>query len=170
MKKAIEEICNRQIQREGYSSVLYLAMASWAEVQGFAGTAEWLYAQADEEKEHMLKFVRYINERGGHAIIPEFEKPAETYKDVKTMFDQILEHEQFISASINEIVSLTLEEKDFTTNNWIQWFVSEQIEEEASVREIIDKLNLVGEHNMYLFDRDIISMRGSSGAAESGTD
>ena len=160
MKKSIEDIFNRQINREGYSSMLYLSMASWAEVNGYKGIAGWLYAQADEEKMHMLKFIEYLNERGGHAIIPAFEKPPVEFKDVLSMFNMVLEHEQFVSASINEIVALTIQEKDYTTNNWIQWFVSEQIEEEAAARDIIDKLKLVGEHNMYVFDRDIMNFRG----------
>jgi len=145
--------------------MLYLSMASWAEVKGYSGIADWLYAQADEEKLHMLKFVEYVNERGGHAIIPGFEQPPTDFKDIKTMFDQVLEHEQLVTASINEIVALTIEEKDFSTNNWIQWFVSEQIEEEASARDIIDKLKIVGDNNLYIFDRDIMNFRGTGAAA-----
>jgi len=163
LKKSIEDICNRQVQREGYSSNLYLAMASWAENKGYAGIAGWLYLQAEEEKIHMLKFIGYINERGGHAIIPAFEQPPVDFKDIPTMFDEVLEHERYITASINEIVGLVTGEKDFSTLNWIQWFVSEQIEEEASVQGIIDKLRLVGTHNMYMFDRDIMSLRTSGG-------
>jgi ferritin len=166
LPKKIEEICNLQVEKEGYSSNLYLAMAAWAENQGYAGVAEWLYAQADEEKMHMLKFISYINERGGRVIIPAFQKPPEEYKGIKEMFDDILKHEQYISASINEIVALCIEEKDFTTHNWIQWFVAEQIEEESSVQAIIDKLNLVGDKNMYMFDRDIMGMRGEESEEE----
>lgn len=164
LKKSIEDICNRQVQREGYSSILYLAMASWAETKGYSGIADWLYAQAEEEKMHMLKFIKYINERGGHAILPAFEQPPVDFKDITTMFDEVLEHERYITASINDIVGLVTGEKDFSTLNWIQWFVSEQIEEEASVQAIIDKLRLVGTHNMYMFDRDIMTLR----AAEAG--
>jgi ferritin len=166
LSKKIEEICNQQVEKEGYSSNLYLAMAAWAENQGYAGVAAWLYAQADEEKMHMLKFISYINERGGRVIIPAFQKPPEEYKGIKEMFAEILKHEQYISASINDIVALCIEEKDFTTNNWIQWFVAEQIEEESSVQAIIDKLNLVGDKNMYMFDRDIVGMRGVASAEE----
>ena len=161
LKKSVEDICNRQVEREGFSSILYLAMASWAETQGYSGIAAWLYEQAEEEKEHMLKFMSYINERGGHAIMPAFEQPPAKFSDIPSLFDQVLEHEQYISESINEIVALVDKEKDFATLNWIQWFVSEQVEEESSVQEIIDKLNLVGKHNMYMFDRDILSLRAA---------
>jgi ferritin len=75
------------------------------------------------------------------------------------MFEDVMKHEQFISASINDIVAKTLQEKDYTTHNWIQWFVNEQIEEEASARLLLDKLRLVGDNNMYLFDRDIVTLR-----------
>jgi ferritin len=159
LNKKVEEICNRQIEREGYSSSLYLAMASWAEINGFSGVAQWLYIQSDEERLHMLKIVKYINERGGKAMIPAFLKPPADYIGVEELFKDVLKHEEFITASINEIVSLTLEEKDFNTHNFLQWFVMEQVQEEASARLIIDKLKLVGKNNLYQFDKDIMGLR-----------
>lgn len=161
LNKKVEKILNEQVEKEGYSSALYLAMASWAEVNGMAGVADWLYAQSDEERMHMLKFVKYINERGGKAIIPAFKQPGKDYTSVKKMFEEVLKHEQYISASINEIVAVCMAEKDFTTHNWVQWFVNEQIEEEANATKILDKLNLLGDKNLYLFDRDIMSLRAS---------
>ncbi|MBN2681556.1 MAG: ferritin [Bacteroidales bacterium] len=161
LKPNIEKILNEQIEKEGYSSNLYLAMGTWAEANGLPGVAQWLYAQSEEERMHMLKFIGYIAERGGHAIIPAFKKPPVEYADIYKLFDEVLKHEQYITESINDIVGLTLDEKDFSTNNWIQWFVTEQIEEEASVSGIIDKLNLMGKgnNNLYMFDRDIMSLR-----------
>jgi len=163
LNKVIEKALNEQVEKEGYSSALYLAMASWAENKGMAGTAGWLYLQSDEERLHMLKIVKYINERGGKAVIPAFKKPETDYGTVKKLFDAVLKHEQFISASINEIVSLCVEQKDFTTHNWIQWFVNEQIEEETNANTILDKLNLIGDGSLYLFDRDIVSLRTVQG-------
>ena len=165
LNKKIEEILNAQVEKEGYSSNLYLAMASWTETSGFKGISKWLYAQADEEKLHMLKFIAYINERAGKAIIPSFKKPPSDFTNVKEMFEEVLKHEQCISNSINEIVARTIEEKDFTTHNWIQWFVNEQIEEEAQVRDLLDKLNLAGDTYIYLFDRDIMSLRSEGGTS-----
>ena len=162
LKKKVEEICNRQVEREGYSSNLYLAMAVWAETNGYPGVADWLYAQAEEEKLHMLKFVKYINERGGKAVIPAMKKPVSEYKSVENLFQEVLKHEEFVTASINEIVALTLEEKDFNTQNFLQWFVTEQVEEEASVRTILDKVRLVGKNNMYQFDKDIMGLRAQA--------
>ena len=163
LPKKVEEILNGQIQKEDYSSQLYLSMASWAENHGYEGVSEWLYAQVEEERMHMLKMIKYINDRGGNAVIPGIEKPPVDFGDVTVMFDKVMEHERFISGCINEIVSVCIAENDYTTQNWIQWFVTEQIEEEASVKAIIDKLKLIGKNNLYMFDRDIMSMRGSGG-------
>jgi len=166
LKKKIEDICNRQIEREGYSSNLYLSMAVWAETTGFSGVASWMYAQAEEERLHMLKFVKYVNERGGKSVIPALKQPGAEFKNVEEVFREVLKHEEFVTESINEIVSLTLEEKDFNTHNFLQWFVMEQVEEEASVKNILDKVRLVGTNNMYEFDRDILSLRKPSSTAQ----
>jgi ferritin len=162
LKKKVEDICNRQVEREAFSSNLYLAMAIWAETNGLAGIAAWLYVQADEERLHMLKFIKYINERGSKAVMPALKKPGSEYKSVEDVFKEVLKHEEFITASINEIVALTLEEKDFNTHNFLQWFVTEQVEEEAAVKSILDKVRLVGKNNMYQFDRDILGLRAPS--------
>ncbi len=160
LSKTIEKILNEQIEKEGYSSNLYLAMATWADKEGYAGIAQWLFAQAEEEKMHMMKFIEYITERGCHAIIPAFKQPPANFEGIKILFDQVLEHEQYITSSINDIVALAIKENDFATHNWIQWFITEQVEEESSVQAIIDKLNLLGDKNLYLFDRDIMGLRG----------
>jgi len=165
LPKKVEEILNVQINKEDYSSQLYLSMASWAENKGFEGVSSWLYAQAEEERVHLLKLIKYVNDRDGAAVIPGIDTPPSEFGDVFKLFDNVLAHEKFISGSINEIVAVCIAENDFTTQNWIQWFVNEQIEEEASVKTIIDKLNLLGKNNLYMFDRDIMSMRGSGGAS-----
>lgn len=166
LNKKVEKILNVQVQKEDYSSQLYLAMASWAETEGYSGVAEWLYAQAEEERMHMLKIVTYINERDGHAEIPGLDQPPKSFDNLANLFEAVLEHERYITNSINEIVGVCMSEKDYTTHNWIQWFVEEQIEEEASVKDIIDKLKLVGDKNLYMFDRDILGMRGEESANE----
>ena len=168
LSKKVESLLNEQIEKEGYSSMLYIAMASWAEVNGYEGTSKWLYAQADEEKMHMLKFVGYINERDGKAIVPAIKQPPVEYGDLKKAFEEVLKHEEFISQSINEIVAVCISEKDFTTQNFLQWFVNEQIEEEKNARQIIDKLKLNGDGNLYLFDKDIMSLRAAATAADAG--
>jgi len=160
------DILNHQTEKEAYASQLYLSMASWAEAKGLEGIAEWFYAQSDEEREHMLKFVRYINERGGHATVPKVDQPPKDFPSVKAVFEASLEHEQMVTRAIGDIVALSLEERDFTTNNWVQWFVTEQLEEESSVKGILDKLELLGDGPMYHFDRDILAMRAEEGEGE----
>ncbi len=162
LKKKIEEALIQQIEKEAFSSNLYLAMACWAETNGFKGVSQWLYAQAEEEHMHMLKFVKYVNERGGHAIISAISKPEPQYQSVAQLFDEVLKHEQYVTESINSIVDLCLQEKDHTTFTYLQWFVNEQIEEESSVQDIIDKLKLVGSQNLYAFDRDILASRNAA--------
>ena len=162
LSKKVEDILNLQVDKEGYSSHLYLSMASWAETQGLSGIAEWLYAQSEEERIHMLKLVKYINERDGKAKIIAVKEPPADFKSVQEMFEKVLEHEQYVTASINEIVQVCIDENDYTTHNWVQWFVNEQIEEEASARNILDRLKLAG-NQLYLFDRDIMSMRSAGG-------
>ncbi|HBK72566.1 MAG TPA: ferritin [Flavobacteriaceae bacterium] len=153
----IEKSLNNQIKIEAESSQIYLAMASWAEVQGLSGVATFMYVQSDEERDHELKLVRYINERGGHAKISALVAPSIEFGSFKEMFKTLLEHEIFVSQSINKLVDITLKEKDYATHNFLQWYVAEQIEEEAQARTILDKINLIGNDKggLYLFDNDI---------------
>ncbi len=166
LKKAIVDAFNAQIEKEGYSSNLYLSMAIWAETEGLEGVSKWLYAQAEEEKMHMLKFIAFVNERGGKAVVPAFEKPPVKWDSVKQLFDEVLKHEQYITESIHSLIPIIQKENDYAALNWIQWFVDEQMEEEASVQAIIDKLNLLGDKNLYMFDRDIMNMRAAGEAGE----
>lgn len=157
MNKRVEEVLNDQIDKEAFSSQFYLAMASWAEGQGLNGTAQFLYLHSDEERFHMLKLVKFVNERGGTAIIPGLKTPPKTFESLTNVFRLLLEHEISVTESINNLVDVCLQEKDYTTHNFIQWFVSEQLEEEALARTIADKINMIGEDKagLYLFDRDL---------------
>jgi len=165
LKSVIEKALNKQIELEASSSQFYLSMASWTESQGLSGTATFLYQHSDEERMHMLKLVRFINERGGNAIIPALVKPPEEFKSLKHVFESLLEHELNVTESINNIVGLCLDEKDFTTHNFMQWYVSEQLEEEALARNTIDRLNMIGNDKggLYLFDRDLSTLQEQNG-------
>jgi ferritin len=158
--KHIESALNRQIMLEGASSQFYLAMASWAENEGYHGISQFFYRQSDEERMHMLKLLHYINDRGGRAVVSALEAPPESFDDVKSVFEQLLEHEKQVSAEINEIVDMCLKEKDYTTHNFLQWYVAEQIEEEAMARNVLDKLRLIGNDKggLYMLDRDLANM------------
>ena len=156
----IEKALNEQVLLEAESAQIYLAMASWAEVEGYSGVSAFLYHHSDEERLHMLKLLKFVNERGGHGVVPSLKAPALKYKGVKELFQQVLDHEILVSQEINNMVDICLKEKDYTTHNFLQWYVSEQIEEEALARQIIDKLKLIGSDKggMYFFDRDIVGL------------
>jgi ferritin len=164
LDKRIEKALNEQLLREGYSSQLYLAMASWTEQQGLEGSADFLFLHSDEERQHMLKLLKYINERGGVAEIAAMDSPPASYSSLTEMFQSLYEHEVMITEKINEIVQLCLELRDYTTHNFLQWFVSEQLEEEALARKVLDKINLIGNDKggLYLFDNDISKMTADS--------
>ncbi len=168
LSKNIEKALNNQIKIEAESSQIYLAMACWAEVKGLEGVAGFMYDQSNEERDHMLKLVKFVNERGGHAQISQLAAPNVTFNSFKEMFEKLFEHEVFVSNSINELVHITLQEKDYATHNFLQWYVSEQIEEEAMARTILDKINLIGDDKggLYLFDRDIQNLTVTSASAE----
>jgi len=168
LSKKIESALNKQVELEASSSQYYLAMASWAETQGYDGATQFLYKHSDEERLHMLKLVKFVNERGGHAVIPSLKQPPASFKSLNAIFEQIHEHEMGVSAEINNLVDACLKEKDYTTHNFLQWYVSEQIEEESLARKILDKLKLIGgdKGGLYLFDRDLGTM--ASGAGEKG--
>ncbi len=152
---------NQQVQLEAESSQIYLAMASWAEVEGYNGIADFLFKHSDEERIHMLKLIKFINERGGHGIIPALPQPAQKYKGIRPLFEQVLNHEIHVSEEINKLVDICLKEKDYTTHNFLQWYVSEQIEEERLARKLNEKLEMIGQDKsgLYLFDRDILMYR-----------
>lgn len=166
LSTSMQEALNNQVKLEAASSHAYLSMASWADIQpGLDNVAEYFFLQSEEEREHMLKLMRFINERGGFALIPALEQPIVTYKSLKSMFEDFLNHEITVSNSINDLVDLALTQKDYATHNFLQWYVSEQIEEEKNARVLNDKLEMIGEDKsgLYLFDRDIMMTRSKGG-------
>ncbi|MFN5417230.1 MAG: ferritin [Flavobacteriia bacterium] len=157
MNTRVENALNDQVVKENSSSQFYLAMASWAENNGLNGTAKFLYTHSDEERFHMLKLIKFINERGGKAVVPGLQQPPVEFENLTNVFELLLEHELAVTDSINNLVDICLQEKDYTTHNFVQWYVSEQLEEEALARSILDKLKLIGgdKGGMYMFDRDL---------------
>ncbi|WP_026706403.1 ferritin [Flavobacterium soli] len=157
LSQTIQDALNKQIKVEGDSSQIYLAMASWAEVQGFEGISTFMFAQSEEERLHMLKLVKYINQRGGQAKISGTVEPNLDLSSYKVLFKQLLEHEIKVSESINDLVGISLDQRDYATHNFLQWYVAEQIEEEANARYILDKINLIGDDKggLYLFDNEM---------------
>jgi ferritin len=161
LSETMKNALNAQVQMEAQSSQVYLAMASWAEIQpGLDGVTQFFYRHSDEERMHMLKLIGYINERGGFAVVPPLDQPQLTYPSIHHAFKELLKHEIMVSNSINELVHIALQEKDYATHNFLQWYVAEQIEEERLARILNDKLEMIGDDKsgLYLFDRDIMNV------------
>lgn len=155
-------LLNDQIALEAYSSNLYLAMSSWCSKQGYQGSAAFLKTHATEESAHMLKLFDYVNETGAMARVSAVPEPAMDYDSLTTLFTRIYEHEKNITASINRLVDNCLKEKDFSTFNFLQWYVGEQHEEEHLFLSILEKVEMVGEEGQAIFmvDREIGTFTG----------
>ena len=157
MKENIEKALNKQMNFEFYSSYTYMAMAAYFDSTGMAGMSSWMQLQAQEEWGHGMKFYNYINERGGRVKLEQIDEPAFEYGSVLEVFEETLAHEKLVTSKINDLYALAVDEKDFATQNFLNWFVEEQVEEEDSVNTIIDKLKLIGKSNAALFmmDKDL---------------
>lgn len=148
---------NDQIGIEFASSNLYLQMSGWCAFKGLDGAATFLSVHAEEERMHMTKLFVYLGEAGAMAVIPALEQPQQEFDSLGAMFDQILKHERFVTSKINELVALAYDEKDYSTLNFLQWYVGEQHEEEALFSSLVDKINLIGHdgRGLYLIDREL---------------
>ena len=168
LTKRMEEALNNQIGLEGYASFLYLSMSSWCDQEGLEGCTAFMQRQSDEEKMHMLKLFHYVNEQDGHAIAPAIAQPPLHFGSIEKMFKLVYEHEQKVTQSINNLVSVSLEEKDHATYNFLQWYVEEQREEEALMRSILDKIKLIGggPQSLYYIDKEVDKINKSEIAAE----
>jgi ferritin len=160
ISEKMEKLLNTQMTREAFQAQVYLSYASWAEVNSFAGVASFLYGHMHEEREHMFKILKYVNDRGGSIKIEAIDAPPANPKDLGDCFKKILKHEIDNSKEIDKIVNLAHEEKDWPTFNFGQYFVKEQIEEETLINGILDKYNLastaVGDNNsLYEMDKDL---------------
>ena len=160
ISKKMEQILNKQMTREAYQAQVYLSYGSWAEVNSFSGIAAFLYKHSQEEREHMFKFLKYINDRGGTATIDAIEAAPANPKNISECLNAILKHEIDNSKEIDKIVNLAHEEKDWATFNFGQWFVKEQIEEETLIKDVIDKYHLAStetskNNNLYEMDKDL---------------
>jgi ferritin len=157
LKKKMQEALNEQINKELWSSYLYLSMAAWFEDNNLPGFANWMRVQAQEEVSHAMKIFDYVNDRGGRVLLkPIAEVPVE-WADTKTVVDETLKHERVVSESIYDLVNLAQKEKDHATNNMLQWFVEEQVEEEASVDELLNKVEMSEgkPHAILMIDKEL---------------
>ena len=159
--KAVQDAMNEQIKNELYSAYLYLAMAAHFEAADFAGFARWMRAQAGEEQEHAMKFFDFFSERGGRVVLQTIDAPPADFGSHLSVFEQTLAHEQSVTGMINTLYALALEEDDYASQVFLQWYIKEQVEEEASAAHILAQLKLVdGKAQGLLMLDSVLGRRG----------
>lgn len=167
--KSIEEALNQQIALEGYASFLYLSMAAWCDKEGLEGCARFMHRQSAEERVHMLRIFGYMSEVDALALTPAIAQPPHQFDSIQSIFEQVYAHEQKVTASINELVTMSNEEKDHATTQFLQWYISEQREEEALMRTILDKIRLIGDgpQSLYYIDKEVEKINNRQSKSES---
>ena len=168
LNKKLEVGLNKQINEELYSSYIYLSMCAYFESKNLSGFAKWMRMQSQEEYLHANKLYDYVIQKGGRVALTQIGAPKAEWKSVLEVFEDTLAHEKFISKCIDELVNLAHEEKDHATTNFLQWYVSEQVEEEANATKIVDDLKMVGENNygIFMLDRELGQRKAEAANAE----
>lgn len=157
LSEKMEAALNEQLNKEIYSAYLYLSMSAYSTHIGLKGFANWFMVQYQEEMMHAMKFYNYINDQGGQVRLMAIDAPPTEFESPLDMFERTLKHEQFVTKRINDLVDLAIKKKDHATNIFLQWYVTEQIEEEANDNDIISKLKLVGKKGdaLFMLDKDL---------------
>lgn len=153
----MEQALNQQVNAELYSAYLYLAMAAYFHAMNLNGFANWMMVQNQEETAHAMKFYHFINERGGRVKLTQIDQPTSAWSSPLDVFEATLRHEEKVTGLINNLVDLAMAERDHASNAFLQWFITEQVEEEASANEIIQNLKLAGNdpHSLFMLDREL---------------
>jgi ferritin len=157
ISKKIQDAINNQINAELYSAYLYLSMSAYFQDNNLPGFAKWMEVQAGEEYFHAKKFYDYLVERGGRVLLKPIDGPDTEWKSTQDVFEATYKHEQKVTGLINDIMNLAIEEKDHATSIMLQWFVSEQVEEEASASELLERIKLIGGsgNGLFMMDREL---------------
>ncbi len=157
LTKKMEKALNEQINAEVWSAYLYLSMSAYFESKNLPGFANWMRVQWQEELSHTLKFFDYINERGGRVILEPIDAVQTDWVSPLEAFEDTLKHERHVSSLINNLVNIAIEEKDHATNNMLQWYVAEQVEEEANAESLVEQIKMIGGqgHGMLMLDREL---------------
>lgn len=150
----MQDAINKQIQAEMYSANLYLSMSAYCEFKGVKGVGNWLRVQYQEETAHALLLLDYLKERGGKVQLAQVEAPPADFGTLTEVFTKVLEHEQHVTGLINQLYEVAIQEKDFAAQIFLQWFVNEQVEEEANATEILDKLAIIGDRGVDILYMD----------------
>jgi len=163
ISKKVEDALNEQVNKEMFSAYLYMSMSVHAGDMGLKGFSNWFMVQYHEEMSHAMKLFDYIHSRGGRVVLKAIEAPASTFDSVMDMFEKTLAHEEFITASINDLMETAMAEKDHATQIFLQWFVTEQVEEEENDHEIIDQLKLIGSNSqgLMMLDKELAQRRAT---------
>jgi ferritin len=163
LSKTMEDALNKQINAELFSAYLYLSMSAYLEEANLPGAATWMRAQSDEENAHAMAFYDFIVRRGGRVKLDAIEKPKDSWKSLLEVFEDTLEHEQKVTKMIHDLVDLSHKENDHPSASFLQKFVDEQVEEEDTANEMLDRAKLVGENpgGLYMFDRELGSRQGA---------
>jgi ferritin len=148
---------NYQINRELYSAYLYLSMAAYADSEGLSGFANWFKIQAKEEEYHTEKMYNYVNQQGNRVILEAIEQPPKDFSSILGLFEKTLEHEKVVTSLINNLVKMAREENDYATESFLQWYVIEQVEEEANPTDMIQKLKFIGKdgRGLLMLDKEL---------------
>lgn len=157
LNKRLEKELIKQINAEMYSAYLYLSMSAYVASINLNGFANWMKIQFEEEQAHAMKLFQYILDRGGRVTLDTIEAPPYEWDNIINIFEDVLSHEQKITGMINELVNIALEEKDHATVSELQWFVTEQVEEEANVSDLLDQLKLIEGKGagLFILDREV---------------
>jgi ferritin len=157
IKEKIEKALNQQLNQELYAFYVYLSMSAYFESMNLNGFANWMRIQAEEEKNHGLKFYDYILQANGKIDLKQIDAPKKNWKSVQEVFEDTYNHEKKVTESIYDIVDLSISERDHATHNFLQWFVSEQVEEEATALKILEKIKLIGDNQgaLFIMDREM---------------
>lgn len=159
INQRLEKAINEQINAELYSAYLYLSMGAYFEEQGLEGFANWMRVQFEEEQFHGLKFFDYLAERGGRILLGAIEAPATEWESPVAVFEEVLKHERHVTSLINNLIDIAIEEKDHATKSFLNWFIDEQVEEEAAAESLLSQLKLVeGDgRGLLMLDRELSS-------------
>ena len=174
LSKTLEIALNEQMTKEAHASQIYLSYAAWADSQGCGGIANFLFRHANEERNHMMKILEYILKRGGEVKITAIPEPPENPKSINNCFEKVFEHEVDNTRAVYKLVKMSLNEEDWATWNFMQWFVKEQTEEEMLVMNLLNKMKIAGGEKisndaLYSLDRDLENTPDDSRMAQDVT-
>lgn len=175
LSKTLAKALNDQMTNEAHAAQIYLSYAAWADDQGYSGVANFLFRHAHEERNHMMKFLEYILERGAKVIVTAIPAPPSDPTSINNCFEKVFQHEVDNTNAVYNIVNLAHEERDWATFNFMQWFVKEQLEEETLAQTLMDKIKIAGGENaksdaLYALDKDLEKTPDDIKTAEKATE